>query len=267
MDSAVLISPHLDDAILSAHHVLAANPSIQCWTVFSGRPSPAQHTDWDKSCGFNDSDEALAARLIEEENAFAELPNPRRYFTHLDLQYRSAVADLADVAEALQQWADDAAGPRLIVLPVGAGLPPADADNRPGVAARVRDKLDRVAASRHPRPQIRAHPDHLAVRNQLLATALRSGAVVAFYEDLPYLLGKAGKKVIPDIKGLMGPRRRRLRITHTTVAGDAERKATAIACYTSQIAGISAPGYPLDQPSTHTAPENYWIVHTRRSSG
>ena len=49
----VVVSPHLDDAVLSCGQLLAASREAIVLTVFSAGPDEgAPLTDWDRACGF-----------------------------------------------------------------------------------------------------------------------------------------------------------------------------------------------------------------------
>lgn len=262
-NSAVLLSPHLDDALLSAHYLLSAWPELEAWTVFAGRPVPIQQTEWDRRSGFADSDIALDARLEEEENAFEGLPNPRRYFDLVDDQYRSASPDLTTVIDALTAWAGASPGPRLVVLPVAAGIPPseespAQAAGPIGRTVSLAQRAARKALSRKEkseRPHIPAHPDHRAVRDALLPVVRDLDVTLALYEDLPYHLAYPGSEVVSGHPVLST-----IRFEHVTVAGDRDAKARSVAAYTSQLAGISVPGRSFDRAEGHERTENFWVA-------
>jgi hypothetical protein len=50
----LVVSPHLDDAVLSCGRWLAAHPGTLVVTVFAGVPSNGNRlTDWDARCGFS----------------------------------------------------------------------------------------------------------------------------------------------------------------------------------------------------------------------
>jgi hypothetical protein len=54
MRAALVISPHLDDAILSAGQFLVGRPHVTVATVFAGTPPTTDVlTSYDRSCGFN----------------------------------------------------------------------------------------------------------------------------------------------------------------------------------------------------------------------
>ena len=59
----VVVSPHFDDAILGAAHLLATYPGSTVITVLGGRPPayPPEPTDWDACGGFVAGDDVVAA--------------------------------------------------------------------------------------------------------------------------------------------------------------------------------------------------------------
>lgn len=89
MKKVLVISPHLDDAILSAGQFIAGrNGNVDVLTVFSGIPmAEGLLTDYDKSCGFKTSKDAMVVRRQEDTEAMAIL-NARPIYTDiLDSQY------------------------------------------------------------------------------------------------------------------------------------------------------------------------------------
>jgi LmbE family N-acetylglucosaminyl deacetylase len=84
----LVISPHLDDAVLGCSQLLSNHPGSLVATVFTASPSETiVLTEWDQGCGFKSSREAMDARRIEDLTATSIL-NARPY--HLgfsDSQY------------------------------------------------------------------------------------------------------------------------------------------------------------------------------------
>lgn len=74
----VVVSPHLDDAVLSlgstVAHAVQAGAKVEILTVFSDSPvSQAEAGPWDSQCGFATEGEAAAARREEDQRACAVL--------------------------------------------------------------------------------------------------------------------------------------------------------------------------------------------------
>lgn len=124
----LVLSPHMDDAMLSASSVVLDHP-CEVWTVFTGAPRPPQTTSWDLSCGFSDSDATVRARLLEDDTAFAGVAASNRRLGYLEGAYASREQrrlELVDIEGALQAWMDQHPY-GLVVAPVCAGrhMPPA----------------------------------------------------------------------------------------------------------------------------------------------
>src|SRR6476646_10592538 len=75
LDHIVVISPHLDDAVLGCSYLMARHPGVTVVTVFTGRPDeyPVPMERWDALCGFVPGDEVHVARRAEDAAALAVL--------------------------------------------------------------------------------------------------------------------------------------------------------------------------------------------------
>jgi LmbE family N-acetylglucosaminyl deacetylase len=67
----IVVSPHLDDALLSMGGVLAQAQTAEKWVVnvFTGAPDPPQKTRHDNASRLADSTEAMGTRLLEDAAA------------------------------------------------------------------------------------------------------------------------------------------------------------------------------------------------------
>lgn len=84
----LVISPHLDDAVLSCGTWLAARPGATVLTLFAGAPrDPSRRTDWDAQSGFASAGEAIAERRREDAQALALLDATPRWLDFTDGQY------------------------------------------------------------------------------------------------------------------------------------------------------------------------------------
>lgn len=146
-----VISPHLDDAVLSLGQFLACDLAHEVYTVFAGIPRIGYCTGYDNQRGFTSSAAAMKARRTEDRRALEVLGAVPRHFGFLDLQYRShgtepAAVDPADLSAELARIMS----PRIHTFaPLGIG-----------------------------------HPDH-----RLVARAARDAVPVGellLYEELPY---------------------------------------------------------------------------------
>jgi LmbE family N-acetylglucosaminyl deacetylase len=154
---AVVVSPHLDDAVLSASTRLAAGGALVL-TVFAGMPPDGLVTPrWDRYTRAADPQSRMRERLAEDDEALARLGGvPTERLGELDEQYRAGGADADRIAAAL---AASFAGADEIWLPSGVG------GNR----------------------------DHAAVRDAaLVAAGSRPDAAVYVYADFPYIVRGGG---------------------------------------------------------------------------
>src|SRR5207248_116116 len=104
LERVLVVSPHLDDAVLSCGHVLAAATESLVVTVFDGVPRayPDPPTPWDRQCGFQVGDDVVARRRDENELALAEYGSTTRSLDLLDQQYRTDEITEQDVTERLR---------------------------------------------------------------------------------------------------------------------------------------------------------------------
>jgi LmbE family N-acetylglucosaminyl deacetylase len=150
-DRVVVVSPHLDDAVLSAWLVLdRAGPAAEVVTCFAGLPpadAPGGH--WDVTTGRGGGRAAVAERRRED---LAAVGTTGAAVTHLDLldgQYRPTGQDVSGELTAL-----------------------------------LRERLATAAEVWLP-AAIGGHPDHLATRHAALAASVQVPRR-RVYADLPY---------------------------------------------------------------------------------
>jgi len=114
----LVVSPHLDDAVLGCGDVIAARPGAVVVTVFAGSPPPRPApTDWDAASGFAPGEDAVARRRDEDHEALAVLDARPVWLPFLDAQYEAAAAP-GEIAERLAKAIADAA-PDAVLIPVG----------------------------------------------------------------------------------------------------------------------------------------------------
>lgn len=152
----VVVSPHLDDAVLSCTGLLAAHPGARVVTAYTGGPARwTGLTRWDDACGFEAGDDVMAARKLEDRAAL-------------------------ELLGAQPVWLDLVEG---------------QYEPRPG-PAEVLDRLRRALEGLSPAPLLLAiplgvsHPDHVTVSDAMLelrAAGLLPDARWLVYGDLPYL--------------------------------------------------------------------------------
>lgn len=218
----LVISPHLDDAVLGCADLLAECPGSVVLTVFAGGPADGDVlTEWDAACGFGSAAEAIAQRRIEDALALEVLAAAPHWLGLPDDQYRST-------------------------------------GQAPAIAAEVEHgismALDRYQPDRVAMPLGLFHRDHAIVHAAALAMLRRDTAREwhafedTFYRRIPGLLQHR-------LAGLAASR-----VTATPVRPDSavtpQRKRAAVRCYSSQLRGLASPGRPGSADSE--APEGYW---------
>jgi LmbE family N-acetylglucosaminyl deacetylase len=145
-DTVAILSPHLDDAVLSCWHVLAGPAAVRVVNVFTGVPENGLG-EWDRATGATDSARRMRERLEEDRAALHAVARPAVNVGLLDEQYRNG-SEPASVYEAI---APLVAQGEIVYAPAGFG----------------------------------GHTDHVLVRDAGLALRDR-GATVRLFADLPH---------------------------------------------------------------------------------
>jgi LmbE family N-acetylglucosaminyl deacetylase len=158
----VVVSPHLDDAVLSAWLVLARSPGVRVISCFAGAPDPSVRGGWDARTGSSSGTAAVAARRAEDARALGLTGSRPVHLDLLDEQYRGgSPAPHAELVGHLRTWC---AGAHEVWLPAGLG----------------------------------GHTDHVATRDAGLVATAHGQQQVRLYADLPY----AGQPAWPvDVSG------------------------------------------------------------------
>ncbi|HLK00488.1 MAG TPA: PIG-L family deacetylase [Streptosporangiaceae bacterium] len=235
-EPVVVLSPHLDDAVLSAWHVLSSPRDVTIVTVFAGVPEPGLLTDLDRSHGAGDSGAWLTRRRQEDRAAFAVAGRDPVHLDLLEVQFpayriprlRDAIARAPE--RFLELVADD---PELRSDP--------DA-----LAALVRPHIPPGAVVYGP-AGIGGHPDH---RDLAQATVLLDGDV-RLYADSPYYLrlglpswaGHGGEpELAADAWVMTALSRLDAKLTGPEVAELSpdvfDQKVAAMRCYTTEFPAI-----------------------------
>jgi LmbE family N-acetylglucosaminyl deacetylase len=224
----VIISPHLDDAVLGCSYLMAAHPGVTVVTAFAGRPvvypDPVQH--WDALGGFGPGDEVHVVRRAEDAAALAGFDAKPVWLDFVEHSYleRADWIRPEEVVDELEA-AVRAEAPTAVLAPFGLANPDHDC----------------------------THDAAMLLRERMIADA-DGGPAWFCYEDMGY-------KHIP---GLLAWRvsqlfRRRVWPTPAAVPVDVDhpRKQAAVACYPTQVRALEAEwaiSTKLDAP----APEQYW---------
>src|SRR5438270_5930788 len=145
----VILSPHLDDAVLSCWHLLTQAADVAVINVFAGVPADLDIPAWwDEYTGASDSAQRVRERIEEDRRALALAGRTAVNLGFLDEQYRPGEQPLAPLAEQIERLLD------------------------PGV------RIYAPAAFAY-------HADHLPVRASALELRA-AGFEVSLYADLPH---------------------------------------------------------------------------------
>ena len=214
---AVILSPHLDDAVLSCWHVLCGPGEVTVINVFAGSPPPGSGASWwDRLTGASDSAERMAERRAEDRAAFAIAGRTATCLEFLDEQYEPTDQSVDAITAALRDLID----PESVVY-----APAALGDH--GDHEQVRNAALKLAASGQP---VRLYADHPhAVRAGWPAwvdgaTPTGGDEVAAHWNRR---LGDAG---------LTQPRA----AVHHLDAVERQRKLRAVSAYRTQIAALAS---------------------------
>ena len=93
--AVAILSPHLDDAVLSCWHVLTQPGDVVIVNVFAGVPASLDAPAWwDRYTGATDSSERVRERIEEDRKALALTGRTAVNLDLLDEQYREAESSL-----------------------------------------------------------------------------------------------------------------------------------------------------------------------------
>lgn len=123
-------------------------------TLFAGTPETEQFSLWDKVCGFNGSDDAMRARILENATALESTPTTPINLGYLENAYSKTEPDISEMADNVEARADSEA---CFIVAGGIGS------------------------------YRRKHPDHITTR-QVGSELAQRGREVMYYADLPYAL-------------------------------------------------------------------------------
>jgi LmbE family N-acetylglucosaminyl deacetylase len=227
LERPVVVSPHFDDAVLGATHLIAGHGGTTVITVFGGRPPayPEEPTPWDACGGFRTGDDVVARRREEDRAAMDLLGATPVWLEFSDHQYlepakRPRAADVAPVlARAIAE-----ASPSAVFLPMGLANPDHGVTHEAGLLARA---------------QLLGDSPHIAW---------------FCYEDHGYkhIPGILAWRVSKLFKSGLWPTP-----AVVPVDPDMELKRAAIACYQSQIPPLQQ-DHALDERLDANVPEQFW---------
>jgi len=170
-----VLSPHLDDAVLSAWHALVSDGEVRAVTVFAGVPEPGFVTPLDHWRGATESAAFMARRRDDDRAALALAGRTPMHADLLEVNYQAV--DMPDIQEAIEQ--DPTRYVEIVAATDALGTPTDTIEQALGgwLAADV------VYAPLG----IGRHPDHRDVARLGLRLAVR-GRAVRLYADFPYLV-------------------------------------------------------------------------------
>jgi LmbE family N-acetylglucosaminyl deacetylase len=99
---AVILSPHLDDAVWSCFSLLVRTDDLLVATVFAGVPDGAPGW-WDLRCGIADSAAHVRDRRAEDAAVLRSLGRTAIHLDLLDGQYREVPVPAAEIVAALAE--------------------------------------------------------------------------------------------------------------------------------------------------------------------
>jgi hypothetical protein len=111
----VVVSTHLDDAVLSCWSVLAGDDDVRVVTVFTAPPPPGKLFKWDKDTDAPDSATRMAERLDEDRAALAVAGRTPVHLGLLEPYYGGTRVSPDDLRPHLDQAA-------LVYAPAAVGL-------------------------------------------------------------------------------------------------------------------------------------------------
>jgi LmbE family N-acetylglucosaminyl deacetylase len=144
-----ILSPHLDDAVLSTWAVLRRPEEVRVVNVCAGVPPAGPPPRWDRLTGARDAAERMRERLAEDRAALARAGREATQLDFLDAHYRAEPLEPEALLAAIGEAAGDAGE---LWAPAGIG----------------------------------AHPDHVQVRDAALRLAAAGGRSLRLYAELPY---------------------------------------------------------------------------------
>jgi len=248
VERLLVISPHLDDAVLSIAGLLrAAAGHAEVLTVFTESDEQIG-IEWAQAAGFSDARQEHAERRLEDIRAMQYLG-----CGHVHAGLRSG--ELTDEAaerqlQGLVNFNSPASSDILFLLPAASG------GTRPySWFQKLRNRLLR-------RPfGAPVHPEHEQVRNRLWSILSRHPVRVGFYADLPYAWRQGDAKIQAELQTRFD---RSLDATH--IQANLADKLAATEHYTSQMRLILG-NKPAYKRRVLSRPECVFLVQPAPTTG
>jgi LmbE family N-acetylglucosaminyl deacetylase len=224
LDRVVIVSPHLDDAVLSCARFMSVHPGVTVVTVFAGNPDayPQPMRTWDVQSGFGPGDDVMEARRSEDRAALALLDATPVHLGFVEHSYNPG-----DRPVAPEVLADGLVGaltelePTLVLAPFGLANPDHDVTHRACMLAR----------------------DQLGTARSWWC-----------YEDMGYkhIPGMLAWRVSALFRSGLWPTPVCPPVDH-----HGDRKAAAVACYPSQLLALED-DWQISAKLATPAPEQFW---------
>ena len=232
----IYLSPHLDDAVLSAggliHGQTQAGLPVEIWTFMCGYPPEGEYSqfaqDLHKMWGFNTAEEVVRGRRVEDINAASIVGATTVHFDFLDCIYRRGPDG---------EW---------LYSEISVPPHPADKDLPAQIAGEVLARLepdDGVVCQL----SVGSHVDHVIVRQ----AAELLGRPLIYDIDVPYIFYKP-EELEPKAAGMKES-------VHLITEVGLERWQEAILAYKSQIPTL---GDVFNTPEkVKESMNSYWSLH------
>jgi LmbE family N-acetylglucosaminyl deacetylase len=219
---ALMVSPHLDDAVFSCGQLIKSRQGTMIVTVLAGFP-PGDHAGWScQTTGLPVAKDANAMRREEDECASRTL-GARTAWIDLPAQEYGPADSPAERVRRIEEAMIEAVATtdaQTVFIPLGV-----------------------------------SHPDHVIVSEAALLAVLGSNLECYLYMDMPYGQARPGRvrRRLRQIgrKGAIEPL--------VQFRGDLEAKAEAVRAYSSQVAELQR-GFGRHFDAVFTDPEKYWRV-------
>lgn len=218
----VVLSTHLDDAVLSCGHFLLANPSTTVVTVLAGAPRVNHEGYNSRTTGRAFAPDAVGVRRDEDRLALTYLGATPVWLDLLDADYASY-------------------------------RPPSD------YGEVIREEIDRVLDELHPKSVLAPiglmHADHLAVADACLELCVNTPFTWYLYMDLPY--GVVGRRALSKRISSVGKRVRLVELE--PFDGDSEIKLRTTGIYASQY-DATRENFSKGFDAAMRGGERYWLA-------
>jgi LmbE family N-acetylglucosaminyl deacetylase len=144
----VIISPHLDDAVLGCGLLMLAQPGATVVTVFAGNPPayPTAMRYWDVQGGFGPDDDVMATRRDEDRTALGHVGATPHHLDFIEHTYNAGDRPVApDVIAPVLGAAIRALDPTAVLVPFGLANPDHDVTHDAAMLVREEFGDDEVA--------------------------------------------------------------------------------------------------------------------------